>query len=384
MRRALTFGNLVLRDMLGVMPHSGERQEHLEAAAAWLVRAHDLSPDDGVSYGYSMRGGWRRSYLETSGYISETFFDLAESLGGANYKERADRIVSWLCEQQLKDGSIPSPHLGPGQGVVFDTGQVLFGFVRAYRATSNERYLDAAIRAGDWLAGVADGDGQWTQNTFNGIQHTYNSRVAWAVLELESVAPDSKRRAVALANLSFACDQEEGGWFKRCAFEAGVAPYTHTIAYAIRGLLEGGRLRADEKMTDCAMRAADAVLSHVRDDGYVPGRIDTQGKAASSFCCLTGNAQLAIIWYKLAKWSGQKRYAEAAGKALDFVVSYQDIRTRNVAVNGAVKGSQPIWGKYSPLTFPNWATKFLIDALLVERGQCIESNPVFDSAVGTS
>jgi hypothetical protein len=36
-------------------------------------------------------------------------------------------------------------------------------------------------------------------------------------------------------------------------------------------------------------------------------------------------------------------------------------------VRGAIKGSQPAWGAYSRLTFPNWATKFFVDAMLLGR-----------------
>ncbi|WP_200892447.1 WecB/TagA/CpsF family glycosyltransferase [Aliterella atlantica] len=43
-------------------------QEHLAAAINWLKLAHTVSPDNGVSWGYSLKGGWRSSYRETSGY----------------------------------------------------------------------------------------------------------------------------------------------------------------------------------------------------------------------------------------------------------------------------------------------------------------------------
>jgi hypothetical protein len=32
-----------------------------------------------------------------------------------------------------------------------------------------------------------------------------------------------------------------------------------------------------------------------------------------------------------------------------------------------VAGSFPIWGRYAPLSYPNWAAKFFVDALLLER-----------------
>ncbi|MBC8072612.1 MAG: hypothetical protein IAG13_30100, partial [Deltaproteobacteria bacterium] len=42
--------------------------------------------------------------------------------------------------------------------------------------------------------------------------------------------------------------------------------------------------------------------------------------------------------------------------------------TTDAETRGAIKGSHPIWGGYSPFTYPNWATKFFVDALLLARG----------------
>jgi hypothetical protein len=36
-------------------------------------------------------------------------------------------------------------------------------------------------------------------------------------------------------------------------------------------------------------------------------------------------------------------------------------------VRGGLKGSHPIWGRYMFGTYPNWAAKFLMDALLMEE-----------------
>ena len=46
-------------------------------------------------------------------------------------------------------------------------------------------------------------------------------------------------------------------------------------------------------------------------------------------------------------------------------MEHQDVAAPNPALRGAVKGSQPIWGRYAPLSYPNWATKFFIDAMLL-------------------
>src|SRR5262245_22571894 len=106
-----TFSKLITRDLLLGAGCPGDPCTHLSEAIAWLERAQDATPDGGVSYGYSLRGGWRPSYVETTGYISVTFFDLAararnQDPGAASSaRERALRMAKWLTEVQLADGS---------------------------------------------------------------------------------------------------------------------------------------------------------------------------------------------------------------------------------------------------------------------------------------
>ena len=339
--------------------------DHLRAGLEWLLRAHDQSPDDGVSYGYSVIGGWRPSYTETTGYIAVTLFKLAERDQDPSLKERAIRMVDWLIEVQRSDGSFSNPKYGGSAGIVFDTGQDLFGLVRAYRETHAPRFLVAGERAADWLVHqAADASGRWTKHTHLGVPHVYNSRVAWALLQLHQEVPQEERERVARANLDWALSEQRGALFHQCAFEPGKAPFTHTIAYAIRGLWEAGELLDDERYRAGALKAARALVPHVGLDGFIPGQIDEQGRAAARYCCLTGNAQLAIVWAKMHRATGEESLREAALAALRYVMARQDLRTSDPDRRGAIKGSHPVWGRYSRLTYPNWPTKFFLDAMV--------------------
>ena len=362
----LSFAKSVATDLVRGPGKIGTHRAHLDAAIEWLQRSHDKGEDGGVSYGYSVYGGWRPPYRETTGYIAETFFDLSALLGRPEPRERALHMIRWLCRVQNADGSISNPKFAD-RGIVFDTGMVLHGLVRAYQETHDEQIQRAAERAGEWLVRVADPEGRWTRNTHNGIPHVYNSRTAWALLRLHQLFPQPERLLVARANLDWAVSQEHDGWFEQNAFETGAAPFTHNIAYAIRGLFESALLIEDAIYLNTATRAADAVLTHVRGDGFIPGQIDPQGRPAADYCCLTGNAQLSIIWSKLFLRTGHAKYKRAAIDAVKYVMSCQDIDTTDLDIRGAIKGSQPIWGRYSTLTYPNWPTKFFIDAMLLTR-----------------
>ena len=75
----------------------------------------------------------------------------------------------------------------------------------------------------------------------------------------------------------------------------------------------------------------------------------------------------AIVWARLHAIDADPLYRHAALRALDYVMSTQDIETRDLGVHGGIKGSQPVWGRYAFLSYPNWATKFFIDAMWLRK-----------------
>ena len=360
-----TFSGRVAKQALGAPAQRDDPAIHLQAAEDWLKRAHDQNDDDGVSYGYSVRGGWRPSYRETSGYIATTFFELARQRDDADYRARALRICHWLLRVQNADGSFSNPRYG-NEGIVFDTGQVLFGLVRAAEETGEEVFLQGAQRAAQWLVTIADQNDCWTRNEHLGVPHVYNTRTAWALLRLNQIAPSDEWVRVARANLDWALsEQHASGFFRECSFERGVDPFTHTIAYATRGLLESGLLLDDMRYLTAAKSCADAAMEQLRADGFLAGQISIDGASSARYCCLTGNCQFSIVWAKFFDMTGDDRYQNAVVKATNYVMACQDIQIQNPNVRGAIAGSFPLWGGYAPFSYPNWATKFFIDAMVL-------------------
>jgi len=49
-----------------------------------------------------------------------------------------------------------------------------------------------------------------------------------------------------------------------------------------------------------------------------------------------------------------------------FIARTQRLGDRDPGIRGGVKGSQPNTTGYSPFFYPNWAAKFVLDALLLE------------------
>lgn len=349
---------------------------HIAAAMAWLCAAQDGTADGGVSARYRLDRGWAPSYPETTGYIIPTFFAHAKRLGDEQFHTRALRMTDWLLPLQLESGAFPGHDVGKApQPIVFNTGQIMLGLLSAFHETQQHKYLRAAMRAGDWLVAIQEPNGSWLKHTYLNRVHTYHTRVAWPLLELWVATGHERYRETAIKNLDWALgNQLPNGWYRENGFSDNEKPYLHTIAYTIRGLLAASEILhennyvgdVDQRYFKSAARAAEAVLHRFEIRRYPMAQYDHEWKSAERFSCLTGNAQIAKCWLNIYEVNHDPRFLNAALKINDFVKSTQDLTSRNVGVRGGIKGSHPVWGRYIRYSYPNWAAKFFVDALVLE------------------
>jgi hypothetical protein len=102
-------------------------------------------------------------------------------------------------------------------------------------------------------------------------------------------------------------------------------------------------------------------------DGFIPGRIDSGFRGTADWCCLTGNAQTAIVLADLFAETQDNKYLEALRTINTYVMRRHDITSPDPAIRGGLAGSWPVWGEYGKYRILNWATKFLLDALLARK-----------------
>ena len=103
----------------------------------------------------------------------------------------------WEIEVQNPDGGVMTDAVKspPGRSVAFNTGMVIFGWLDLHEKLGDERYLQAALRAGEWLERAQEADGAWQgENDYGGIPHTYCSRVDWALLRLAGASGEERFR----------------------------------------------------------------------------------------------------------------------------------------------------------------------------------------------
>jgi len=348
-------------------------QEHLNAVIDWLCHAQDMTADAGVAQTYLVRSGhWANSYPETTGYIIPTFYSYAALTGHDDIRSRARQMADWECEVQTDCGGVLAGAMGDSdQPTIFNTGQVLFGWVRAFEEEQDERYRGAAVKAAHWLCDVQDEDGCWRQfgspMTDKAI-NTYNTRSAWGMLRVYQITDERRFLEAATKNIEWALAQRcENGWLPQNCLQDDEQPFVHTIAYAMRGIMEIGAYSEREDFIEQAVKMGDALLSALAGNGFLPGRFDCNWQPTVKWSCLTGDAQTAINWSRLYQLTGDEKYKPGVNKILQFLKSTQKITDEISAEKGGIKGSHPINGGYHPWQYPNWAAKFYADALMLEH-----------------
>jgi len=364
---------LIMADMSGTSAQpEHDHHIHLRATIDWLCRAQDVRDNQldagGVSAGWSFEDGWLPSYPETTGYIIETFLAAAKILERPELILRAQRMIDWELSIQQDDGAFPGHFGEPGsRPVIFNTGQIMLGMLAGYLQLGREECLEAAVKAGEWLVRHQDTDGCWRRFEHNDTPHVYNTRSTWALLKTGLVAGESKLKQAAIANLDWALSQQaKSGWYATNAFTPDRSPFTHTIAYAIRGFLESGVLLSEERYLDSALKAARAMAKVQRDDGWLAGTYGENWQATASYCCLTGVAQMSLNWTRLTQDANASELRDAARLALSYLKKNHRTEDSDEVVRGGMAGSAPIWGDYSRFEYPNWAAKFYADALMMD------------------
>lgn len=351
-------------------------QKHLEATVEWLCAAQDSQSDGGVSAYYSITNGWAPSFIETTGYIIPTFLKAHSHFPEKGLATRATRMANFLLEMQLPSGGFrtypPTQH-PTSKPTVFNTGQDILGLCAYYEWGHEKKYLTAAIKAAQFLTKIQNSNGSWTTYETDTEPHTYHSRVGWALIWTGKLAKKPRLIEAGTKALEWVSDQQQpNGWleYSRLPGLDEEYPITHTIAYAIEGLWYGGLILKNTTYQQRAILTAQALYDVYQRDGELWATYDKSWEPQSEYVCLTGNAQIATLWWEMAKAAKLPRFKKAAKEVIDSLKTKQDLNGSEAA-KGGIAGSYPVYGSilsgkgYCRCAYINWAAKFFADALLL-------------------
>ena len=364
-----------MHDALGIKYKVKSSKDHLVKTVKWLCKAQDVTPDDGVARMYKLGAHWGASYPETTGYIIPTFLQYGKYFNDSVIITRAHNMTKWLQEIQHTTGYIqggtiadePSP-------AIFNTGQVLFGYCAAYEAFGDESISASAKKAAGYLLSQQDSDGQWRRNlskfcTPNLEYFSYNIRTAWALYRAAKIFKDSEYEHSAMLNFEAILNSaDDSGWIAKNCLTTENEPLLHTIAYTLQGLLEISDLSGSIDKLKTVIVANNNLLLSFQKKKSLFGRYDKNWIPVVKWRCLTGEAQIACIWFRLYTLTGDLVWKNNAVILLNMIKQTQCLNSGDDNIDGGIKGSYPVFGDYGKYEYVNWAAKFFVDALMLEIG----------------
>lgn len=342
-------------------------QFHLEESSRWLLKS--IRADGGSSAYFSPLSGWSKSYPETSGYLVPTLATLAIVHKDEEYLAAATKIGKWLLSIQDEEGYWRGgayPYKSGASASLFNSGQILIGLCSLHSLTNDDTWLQSAKKVSNWFVQNLDANGIWTIGHYRGsYQPSYYTRIAWPLLTYAKISGDESAYRASIRVLDWALNQQlENAAFRNWGFDEGAMAFTHTIAYTIRGLLESALLLDDWENygAPAATTLERMTLGIEINSGKPAGRYDAKWQEDRTFNCLTGCSQLAICYLLVDEHERDLRLVNTASKLVDEVCRSQT-GLNSLLSRGGIPGSNPFWGAYMAFRFPNWATKFHVDAL---------------------
>ena len=363
--------------------------EHLQECMSWLRHAQETSLDTGVPVLFDMVSReWDISFAETTGYIIPTFLIYAHRSGDEDYRQIAMSMGDWEIDIQAVNGGVGEPVGEYNHPRIFNTGQVMLGWMAIFRATGEYRYLEAAEKAAHFVMRHLDAHGRWVDHAFLNAPWSYNVRTAWALLELFALTRYAPYRATAEANVRWVLQRaQSNGWFKDNSMSPNKTKAgTHPIAYTLVGLLKIYRLHNASCDYHRILRLLEAaadnlVRIYVRQResnaelpyrGF-PARFDMRWRSSNRWSCVTGNAQIAFFLRALNSCVDKRDYLAVADELLDELKTLHLVDgISDKAIRGGLCGSDPISGAYCSYAIPNWGVKFFADSLLQRTSSTVD------------
>ena len=354
-----------LADVLGpARRHEDDYGTHLRLTLGWLKTAQEAA-GVGVARGWSFADGWLPPCLASGAELAETWLVVAPLAVQPELTVLAGRLLDDVLARPTAEGAVSGM-----DGValpLFDQGRILRGLLAGHTVLQRQDCLEAGRKLGRWLLARQQADGGLPAP--DGMPRAHHVSAAWALAALgrvtgEAASSEAARRALAWT----LARQTPCGWFDANAAVADGVPSTAEIARTLRGVLETAALLDDEAALAAAERGALALLKQRRGDGGLDGAFDDEWDGCDSAVCVSGVAQAAVLWLRLAQLGRGPRWRDAGGLAIAYVKRTQRLGVDEFpAVRGAVPGAAPLWGACERFGYPTEAAKHFVDALVMDR-----------------
>ena len=328
----------------------------------WLEKSFKKNNDNGSSAYRTLLGYWSESYPETTGYLIPTLLNASKILDENKWENIATKQIPFFKTLQHPSGSYPTSITNPNPNV-FDNSQILLGLCSYNNEFKDEDSLIQIKSCYDWLISQLNDEGRFDNyNLSDNYNPSYYTRILWALLQAENLLslntnPKTLAQLHFLQNLFTPSIQ-----ILNASFYPNQSAYSHTIAYAIRGLLESYCLLNHSPDLSRIILMTSFLHSHILKHRGLAGSYDEQWNGNFNFICCSGNIQLAIILLKLTLRYKEINYIESIKMLISPILKNQN---RGLFNHGAIAASIPIYGDYQRFKFTNWTQKFFVDFILL-------------------
>ena len=324
---------------------------------------------------FDLRSGWGASYPETTGYIIPTFLNYWKRTGESEYYDRAIRMAKWESSVQMQSGAVQGGTMAhPPSPAIFNTGQVIFGWGAAYKESKEPVLMESMKHAADYLCEMQDSDGAWRRNLTAFCSapvdsYAYNIRTACALLIASVISGEARYAECGKNNIEYVMGitRPENRWTEKNCLVDPAQPLLHTIAYTFQGLLECALLSGRHDALEMVAKGNSQLHKAMERHGGLYGRYDAAWHPTVRWRCLTGEAQTAIVWFRLADVTGDQEWRKRAVHLTTMLKRTQAL-AGDPNIVGGIKGSYPVYGWYGKFEYLNWAAKFFADALMLDMG----------------
>ncbi len=260
----------------------------------------------------------------------------------------------------------------PVRPAVLNAGQVIFFRPSTLEETGAGRFADAAVPGGHILVDNRDDDvcGAAAARVFSGENTTlFNARTAPPLAEAaERLKRSAFRAATARAfgrRSRTSTPERADARLLLGRSRSTLPPHTGTRRAGSAG---GRRVLEDSRLMAMAERAAQAPVSKVRADGWMPGRFafDWSGESTGR----PGGEHLD----EPSSDHGRQTMDGARPTAFRSLKSMQEQRGTSIGKGGSIQCSMPFGGSYGSFQLWSWATTFF--------GRCPDKTPRHPKRVG--
>ena len=346
----------------------------LESAIIWLTESGIQTENGAFQAWYDCKkNDYSFSYPEITGYSISLLLHIHRHMRDEMTIKKAISAGNWLLKIQKDNGPFYSKYFNGSCGYdyekslyTFDAAVCARGLLDLFKATLDEKYLQATTKITDWLLkqqlpngsfpGTSHKDEIVIDNHWSRMSSCHHLKIILTLLDLYKLVGSEKYliSSKKLFNWGKSLSRKNGMY---ALSEQCEETYTHAHNYAIEGLLKAWDFFKDATFLESAIAGAKWLAAMQNNDGSFWNFYNTKRKRIK---VSDATAQALRIWVILER-NGVRLFSENIGKSLQFLSKMQCLSPNKQSNGGIFYGQQE---KNMIEHVNSWATFFTIQALL--------------------